>query len=142
MKIIYGLISLILTTSVYADDSNDYSHIWEGWDVIGLTEQDSILHFSPEEIITEGKYKKAWVREIFFKSKSKFSNMTLMQINCSAKTMRVITRTIYSGTGQLISHQDLTSQKAIAPPPKTVGATIVKTICTGKSSFYDSIKQS
>ena len=136
MKIIYGLIILILTTPIYAN----YSDIWEGWDVVTLTDKDSVLQFNPEEITTKGKYKRAWIREVFFNTKSKFSTMTLMEMDCSAKTMRIVTETVYSGTGQLISHKELASQKVIAPPPKTIGAITIKTVCTGKSSFYDSIK--
>lgn len=136
LKIIYGLISLILTTSVYANDPEQ----WNDWDLIAITEKDSFLQFSPKEIITEGKYKKAWIREVYYKTKSQLYTMSLMQINCSAKTLHIVTKTTYSGSGVLVSHQELPKNKVLTPPPGTIGAITIKTICSGKSSFYDSIK--
>jgi len=136
MKIIYGLISLILVTPAYAE----YYEIWEGWNIVAITDKDSVLQFNPEEIVNEGKYKKAWIREVFFNSKSKISTMTLMKIDCTAKNLRLINDITYDKNGNLIAQRELSSQKVLEVPPGSIGAITVKTICTGKSSFYDSIK--
>lgn len=124
LRSVLGIFLSLVGVSSLAESQNHSENL----KLVAFTKT-SATYFNPEQILEDGKYKKTWIKEVFFADKS--STKTLVRADCVGQTLRMSTYIKYDSKGDFISTKDLGSP-VMEVPPESLGGLIIKSICTGK----------